>query len=281
MNRLTMACGMAAWPMDEAADPAGGNGGGAANAPANAPEAKPADAASDSGILLGGDDSGKAPAAGDGASADAQKADAAKDAAKPADAPKGAENLLDDEPADGAAKGNGGEKPSEGAAVPTAEQVAEWAKGVRALDMGDGVTWSDDLLREMAPSLMTLDKAAQEKTIKTYADFQAKQARALAENADLANRSRIRLCQERFGGDLRKFTGLAKTAGAKIFERHPEIWNALKSTPEFANNPDVIECLAEVGRLFATDTGHVAPKEGAGDGEVGDVLHRMYKDVRP
>ena len=280
MNWLKMASGMAARPMDEAAAPTGENGGGAANAPENAPESGAADDGKDSGSLLGGDDSGKTPTDGDGAPADAKKADdAAKGDGNPA--PKKAENLLDDDAADDAAKDKGGEKPTEGAATPTAEQVAEWAKGVNALDMGDGVTWSDDLLREMAPSLMTLDKAAQEKTIKAYADFQARQAKALAENADLANRSRIKLCQERFGGDLRKFTGLAKTAGAKIFEKHPEIWNALKSTPEFANNPDVIECLAEVGRLFATDTGHVAPKEGAGDGEVGDVLHRMYKDVRP
>jgi len=176
-----------------------------------------------------------------------------------------------------------GEQPvekKEDAAAPTEEEVSAWIKDVPALDLGDGVKWDDAALKAMAPSLMGLKKEESGKVIQAYADWTKAQAKAQAEAADAFNAGQIKACQERFGADLKKVAGLAKRGGEHLFAKHPEVWKALKSTPAFANNPDVMECLAEAGRMYAEDTGRVVPKDGTGDRESADVLHRMYGSVK-
>ncbi len=272
MNWLKMASGRAARPMDEAADPAGGNGGGAANAP----EAKPADAAKDSGSLLGGGDSGETPSAGDGAPADAQKADAATDAAKPAGAAeKPVRNLLDDEPEEG------GEKPGGAEGAPDAEAVRTWTAGIKATDLGDGVKWDDPLLDAMAPELMKMsggDPKKAEGVVKAFTDYQRGVAKKMAESAAEIDRQNVTACEAEFGQDLKKVVRLAREGGRIAFG---DLWDVVRQERRVCNHPAFIRQMARIAQRFATDTGHVAPKEGAGDGEVGDVLHRMYKDVRP
>lgn len=272
MNWLKMASGMAARPMDEAAAPTGENGGG--GQPANAPEAANApapetagDAAKDGGSLLGGEDAAKdAPAA----------ADAAKDAAKDADAAeKPVRNLLDDEPEGGeAAAADAAEKPD-------AEAVKTWTAGIKATDLGDGVKWDDPLLDAMAPELMKMsggDPKKAEGVVKAFTDYQRAVAKRMAEGAAEIDRQNISACEAEFGQDLKKVVKLAREGGRIAFG---DLWDVVRQERRVCNHPAFIRQMARIAQRFATDTGHVAPKEGAGDGEVGDVLHRMYKDVRP
>lgn len=271
MNWLKMASGMAARPMDEAAAPTGENGSGAANAPAPAPEA--GDAAKDGGSLLGGEDAVK-PA--ETAAADAAKGNAAKDAAKPAEtAEKPVRNLLDDEPE------GGGEKSADAGAAPDAEAVKTWTAGIKATDLGDGVKWDDPLLDAMAPELMKMsggDPKKAEGVVKAFTDYQRAVAKKMAEGAAEIDRQNISACEAEFGQDLKKVVKLAREGGRIAFG---DLWDVVRQERRVCNHPAFIRQMARIAQRFATDTGHVAPKEGAGDGEVGDVLHRMYKDVRP
>ncbi len=272
MNWLKMASGMAARPMDEAAGPTGENGGGGqpANAPetanATAPEAAAGDAAKDGGSLLGGEDAAK----------DAPAADAAKDAGKPADAAeKPVRNLLDDEPE------GGGEKSADAGAAPDAESVKAWTAGIKATDLGDGVKWDDPLLDAMAPELMKMsggDPKKAEGVVKAFTDYRRAVAKRMAEGAAEIDRQNISACEAEFGQDLKKVVKLAREGGRIAFG---DLWDVVRQERRVCNHPAFIRQMARIAQRFATDTGHVAPKEGAGDGEVGDVLHRMYKDVRP
>ncbi len=256
MNPMTMRLLRGLVPRD--AEPGADGTAGAAGA-AEAPEPK---------SLLDGDD---------------RPADGAKDGAKDggdgkAAAPAKPKSLLDDEP----------EKPAEGAAdgadkdgakpAPTEEEIAEWCRGVPALDLGDGVKWDDDALKAMAPSLMALPKEASGKVISAYAEYTKEVARRQAVAADAFNAGLIRQCEERFGADLRKVASYARKGGAAIFG--DALWGQMKTVPQFANNPDVMERLAEYGRRIATDGGKVTPDEGRGGEDRSDVIKRMYGGVK-
>jgi len=190
------------------------------------------------------------------------------------DKPK-AKSLLDDEPPAQEPKkeGEGTEAPK----APTTEEIDAWVKGVPALDLGDGVKWDDAALKAMAPTLMGLEKEKSNEVIKAYADYTKGLAKAQAEAADAFNNGLIMECEKRFGTDLKKVAGYAKKGGAAIFG--DKIWNEMKTIPSFANNPDIMERLAEYGRKISNDTGKVTPP-GGGTTEPGDVLHRMYGNVK-
>lgn len=193
-------------------------------------------------------------------------------------APKGSGSLLDGagEEADGGAGASVAVEPKADAA-PTAEQIEEWCKGVPALDLGDGVKWDDAALRAMAPSLMALKREDSGRVIAAYAEYAKGAARAQAEAADAFNRGLVQQCRDRFGEDLKKVVSFAKKGGLAIFGE--KIWNEMKVVPQFANNPDIMERLAEYGRSISTDSGKVTPS-GADPAERGDVLHRMYGNVK-
>ena len=188
-------------------------------------------------------------------------------------------SLLDDgagtEDGEDAAKKADG---ADAAKAPTAEEIDEWCKGVPELDLGDGVKWDNAALKAMAPSLMGLKKEESGRVIKAYAEYTKAQAKAQAEAADSFNNGLIQECQKRFGEDLQKIAGYAKTGGREIFG--DKIWNEMKAIPQFANNPDIMEKLAEFGRRVSTDGGKITPKGGeTDDAQKGDILHRMYGNV--
>jgi hypothetical protein len=163
-------------------------------------------------------------------------------------------------------------------AQPSAEDIDAWVKSVPALDLGDGVTWDDAALKAMAPSLMSLEKDKADKVIKAYADYTKGIAKAQAEAADAFNNGLIAECKKRFGEDLKKVTTLAKQGGVAVFGE--KIWNEMKSVPAFANNPDIIERLANIARKFATDGGKVASDGAGGGSDNDDLLKRMYGKIK-
>ena len=103
-------------------------------------------------------------------------------------------------------------------------------------------------------------------------------AKAQAEAADAFNNGLIAECKKRFGEDLKKVTTLAKQGGVAVFGE--KIWNEMKSVPAFANNPDIMERLADIARKFATDGGKVAPKGAEVGSDKGDLLKRMYGGIK-
>lgn len=193
---------------------------------------------------------------------------------KPEPRKEGSGSLLDDDPK----PGEGGEQKPQ---PPTEEQVKAWTDGLKSIDLGDGVKWDDGALKEMTPALMEIsggDPKKAEGVVKAYTAYQQKIARATDEARVAFNNMLVGECEKRFGGDIKKVVEYARKGGAAIFGE--KIWNAMKKVPSFANNPDILERLAEFGRRTSTDTGRVVPKDGAGDGDRGDVLHRMYGDVK-
>jgi len=188
--------------------------------------------------------------------------------------PSAPKNLLDDEP----------EKKTDepgNAEPPTEEAIKAWTDGIKATDLGDGVKWDDAALKEMTPALMEIsggDPKKAEGVVKAYTAYQQKVAKQIAEANAAFNSMLLGECEKRFGTDLKKVVGYAKKGGAAIFG--DKIWNAMKREPRFANNPDILEKLADFGRKISTDTGRVVPKDGTGGGETGDVLHRMYGNVK-
>ena len=151
-------------------------------------------------------------------------------------------------------------------------------KSVPALDLGDGVTWDDAALKAMAPSLMGLEKDKADKVIKAYADYTKGIAKAQAEAADAFNNGLIAECKKRFGEDLKKVTTLAKQGGVAVFGE--KLWKEMKSVPAFANNPDIMERLADIARKFATDGGKVASDGAGGGSDNDDLLKRMYGKIK-
>ena len=244
-------------------DPEPGRGGGGKPAPTGSgDDPKPAEGGSDKGgSLLDGED----PKPGDGGEP------------KPDEGGQGGASLLDD---DGKPKDGEEPKPGEGQEPkpPTEEQIAEWCKGCPALDLGDGVQFDDAALLAMAPTLMGLKKDESDKVIKAYAEYTKAQIKANAEAQDAFNRGLVEECNKRFGADLKKVVSYAKKGGEAFFG--DKVWKVMKGIPSFANNPDVMERLAEYGRKMSTDSGKVVPKDGNGGGEDGDVLHRMYGGVK-
>lgn len=186
-------------------------------------------------------------------------------------APKKLKSLLDDDDEPPA------NEPTD-LAQPSAEDIDAWVKSVPALDLGDGVTWDDAALKAMAPSLMGLEKDKADAVIKAYADYTKGIAKAQAEAADAFNNGLIAECKKRFGEDLRKVTTLAKQGGVAVFGE--KLWKEMKSVPAFANNPDIMERLADIARKFATDGGKVAPNGAEGGSDKDDLLKRMYGKIK-
>ena len=186
-------------------------------------------------------------------------------------APKKLKSLLDDDDEPPA------NEPTD-PAQPSAEDIDAWVKSVPALDLGDGVTWDDAALKAMAPSLMGLEKDKADAVIKAYADYTKGIAKAQAEAADAFNNGLIAECKKRFGEDLRKVTTLAKQGGVAVFGE--KLWKEMKSVPAFANNPDIMERLADIARKFATDGGKVAPNGAEGGSDKDDLLKRMYGKIK-
>jgi len=258
MNKL-----MTRYPfMEEATAPGGEGGGGAApaaEAPKEAPKEAPNEAPKgDGGTLLDGGE-------------EAPKAEAPKEAPKAA--PAAPENLLDDD--------QPVVTPAAEEVAPTEEEVKAWTDGIKAIDLGDGVRFDDAALTAITPELMRLsgnDAKKAEGLVKAYTKHQQNLAKQYAEQQDAFNKDLIKQCKERFGGDLNKIVGLARIGGREVFG--DKIWNEMKKVPSFANNPEILEKLAEQGRRVAPDGGKVTPKDGGPAESGGDVLHRMYGNVK-
>lgn len=193
----------------------------------------------------------------------------------PAEEPKKVtKTLLDDEDEPAA------EPKPEDAQTPNDEAIDAFIKGIDATDLGDGVQWSDETLKAMAPSLMEITGGDAKKAngvVKAYAAHMQEQARKQTEAMEAFNDGLIKECQTRFGADLKKVAGLAREGGRAIFGDN--LWSALKATPAFANNPDVLERLAEHGRRIREDNGAVATKT-AEQKEEGDLFKRMYGGIK-
>ena len=187
--------------------------------------------------------------------------------------PKKLKSLLDDDD-DDETPANEPTDPAQ----PSAEDIDAWVKSVPALDLGDGVTWDDAALKAMAPSLMGLEKDKADAVIKAYADYTKGIAKAQAEAADAFNNGLIAECKKRFGEDLKKVTTLAKQGGVAVFGE--KIWKEMKSVPAFANNPDIMERLADIARRFATDGGKVVSDGAGGGSDNDDLLKRMYGKIK-
>lgn len=194
----------------------------------------------------------------------------------PANDPPKLKSLLDDDDEPAKDPANPGEP-----AKPTDEAIKAFVEGIPALDLGDGVKWDDAMLTAMAPSLMELtggDPKKADNLVKAYASHAQAYAKAQAEAADAFNNGLIAECEKRFGADVKKVAALAKAGGRAIFGE--KIWNEMKKTPAFANNPDIMERLADFARKFATDSGKVVPDGAEGVSDKGDLLKRMYGGVK-
>jgi len=198
--------------------------------------------------------------------------------AKPSETPepKKTTNLLDDDEPEAAP-----EKKDDEAKAPDEEALKKYCEGIPALDLGDGVKWDDATLQAMAPSLMELtggDPKKADGVVKAYAKIKQDEMNARVEASDAFNDGLIKECEKRFGPDLGKIRKLAKTGGRQFFG--DTLWNEMKQVREFANNPDILERLAAFGKTVTGDTGHVKPKDDTSGGNTGDVLHRMYGNIK-
>lgn len=162
-------------------------------------------------------------------------------------------NLLD-----GGAEEGGGEPEA-----PTPEAVEAWKKGVKALDLGDGVQYDDALLDRLAPELMELtggDGAKAERLVKAYTGHVLEEARRAQEAQEAFNAELVRQCRERWGADLGRVARRADAGGKAIFGE--KLWNEIRSVRQFANNPDIMERLAVYGRAAASDRGVSSDRGG-------------------
>lgn len=183
------------------------------------------------------------------------------------------ESLLDDE--------KKADPQSSDTSAPTEEQIGEFTKSIKAIDLGDGVTWDDDALKAMTPDLMNLcegDAKKAEGLVKAYTSYKQSVAKTVAEKADAFNKELISQCRTRFGSDLKQVVEYARIGGKEIFG--DVIWNEMKKVPSFANNPEIVEKLAGWGRKFASDSGRITPRGDDAPKQEGDVLHRMYGNVK-
>lgn len=229
-----------------------------------------------------------APAHADGAKDGAKDgAPAPKEAPAPARPPRPARTLVEDAeagdaPADGA-KDPGAEDGADGGrpAAPSREEVDAFVRGIPSLDLGDGAEWDDATLRAMAPALMEVaggDPKRADGVVRAYAGFVQERARLAQEAEDAFNDGLVRECERRFGDDLRKVAAYAARGGRAVFG--DALWDEMKGVPQFANNPDIMERLAEVGRRATPDGGAASPPGGRQPEAGGDVLHRMYGGLR-
>ena len=179
-----------------------------------------------------------------------------------------AASLLDDQPAT---------PPASDQPAPDEEAVKKWTEGVKALDLGDGVTWDDEALGAMTPELMRLsgnDPSKAEGLVKAYATYQQNLRNRIDEaNAAYANEL-VEECKRRFGPDLRQTLEQAKAGGLHVFGE--TLWKQLRSVPQFANNPDLIERLAAFGRTATPDRGAIPAKDTGAQPAPRDWREGMY-----
>lgn len=189
----------------------------------------------------------------------------------------GSPTLLDDDPGtDG-----GGESQPPAPETQDPGSVEKYLEGIPALDLGDGVRWDDAALKAVAPELMSLtggDPKKADGLVKAYAKHVQAQRKAASEQAEAFSKGLVEECRKRFGADLKLVARDARRGGRAIFG--DGLWDALKGVPAFANNPDVLERLAAHGRTLDEDKGAAKPYGGAGGDVEGDVLHRMYGEIK-
>lgn len=159
---------------------------------------------------------------------------------------------------------------------PTEEEVKSFRDGLKAIDLGEGVTFDDKALDAMMNPLMELTGKSPEKAekiVKAYTEYRrAEIAQAQAQRDAFIN-GLVKLSNERFGKDIKNVTTLAKAGGRKIFG--DKLWNEMRTIPEFANNPDIIERLAAFGRTVREDQGAVKKEVGT-EHRSGDWRTNMY-----
>lgn len=242
----------------------------------------------------GAEDAKETPAPDGGAAQDApdggKAGGGAKDAAEtPAKAPpRPARTLVEDAEADDSPAPGGGARDGEAAdggggrpAAPSPEEVDAFVRAIPSLDLGDGAQWDDATLRAMAPALMEVaggDPKRADGVVRAYAGFVQERARLAQEAEDAFNDGLVKECARRFGDDLRKVAAYAARGGRAVFG--DALWDEMKGVPQFANNPDIMERLAEIGRRATPDGGAVSPPGGRQPEAGGDVLHRMYGSLR-
>ena len=190
---------------------------------------------------------------------------------KPAEQPKKHVNLMDDPPKDGENKGDEGGKPPEEDA-----ETKAFVDGLKAIDLGEGVTFDDAALTAMRAPLMELcgkDPKKAEGIVKAYTEYRRAEMKAMQEQADAFNDGLVEEAKKRFGKDLHQMVSLAKAGGEKIFG--DELWREMRSVPQFTNNPDIIERLAKFGKSNTDDRGAVN-KENKPSTDKRDWRERMY-----
>lgn len=167
-------------------------------------------------------------------------------------------------------------KQGEEAKPPTDEEQKAYRESIKAINLGEGVKFDDAALEAMTPALMKLsgnDPKKSEEIVKAYTDFQRKQVAAAQEQQDQFLNGLVAECQKRFGDDLKQICALAKAGGRHVFG--DELWNVMKQERAFANNPDIIERLAAIGRTVKDDHGVTATKTKTAGGDR-DWRESMY-----
>lgn len=185
-------------------------------------------------------------------------------------------SLLDDE-------GEGEEKSEAQESAPPApneEETKAFYEKLSAVDLGDGVTRDDELLKEMTPALMAMtngDPKKAEGIVNAYASFvKAKEKREL-ESQILYENALVKQCEAEFGADAKRVAKMADFVGSKILG---EEWKAMRSVKSFFYNPNVIRRLSSLYSMFAQDTGKMPPNGEAATIDRGDVFHRLYGNVK-
>lgn len=182
-------------------------------------------------------------------------------------------SLLDEPKTDPADKKTEADAPT----TPNEEDVKKFTEGVKAIDLGDGVTWDEPALQAMTPALMKLtgnDPAKAEEVIKSYTAYKQEEMNKVEEANQAYATALVAECKSRFGADLPKVCDLAKIGAEHIFGI--ELWKQLRTVPQFCNNPDIIERFAAIGRTVKPDTGAVLPPAGKAQAAPRDWREGMY-----
>ena len=191
----------------------------------------------------------------------------------PTPAPKAA-SLLDDTPAPTPEPKPGEPAPAN---APSEEAVKKWTEGIKATDLGDGVQWDDEALKAMTPALMELsgnDPKKAEGLVKAYTAYKQAEINKIDEANNAYALALIEEDKKRFGADLQNVVAQAQAGGKHVFGE--QIWNQLKTVPQFCNNPDILERLAAIGRTVKPDTGAVVPQDGKAPAARRDWREGMY-----
>ncbi len=160
---------------------------------------------------------------------------------------------------------------------PNEEEVKKFTEGVKAIDLGDGVTWDEPALQAMTPALMKLtggDPAKAEEVIKSYTAYKQAEINKVEEANQAYATALVAECKNRFGADLQKVCDFAKIGAEHVFGT--ELWKQLRTVPQFCNNPDIIERFAAIGKTVKPDTGAVLPPAGKAQAAPRDWREGMY-----